>query len=118
MWISEACGWIARMTETSSLSLRLTICGASWIRTALEKAIGWPTNSGRCSMSILRPKNPRLMTAQLTTAAATGANNGEEERSEFGDREIIGFGFSFITIQTFRSWRLCPYMRGRQFVAG
>src|SRR3954466_8206251 len=90
---------MVRITDTSSPSLRLTIRGASWNSATLENAIGWPTNSGRCSISSFNPKNPRLITAQLTTAAAIGANKGEEDRSEVEGPEAVGFGFSLITIQ-------------------
>jgi len=58
-----------------------------------EKAIGWPTNSGRCSINIFRPKNPRLITAQLTTAAAIGANKGDADRSDVDERGALLFSF-------------------------
>src|SRR4051812_17001168 len=74
--MSEDSGCADLIAETSSLTLRTTIWGKSWTISALLTRMGWPTNSGRSCMSILRPKNPSDIATQLITPAAIGANNG------------------------------------------
>jgi hypothetical protein len=57
------------MTETSSLVLRVTTQGDSWIMSALSLLVGCPTNSGRSSISIFKAKNPAEMAAQARNPA-------------------------------------------------
>ena len=73
---SDDSGWIALITETSSLTFRTTICGESCTNSAMLTRIGWPTNSGRSCMSIFNPKKPSEIAAQPNKPVIIGANSG------------------------------------------
>src|SRR6185369_2524210 len=84
------------MTETSSLTFLATMRGDSCTRTALAVRIGCPTNSGRSCISIFSPRNPRLITIQLTNPATTGAESGWDRKLNVVPG-ASGLAFAFIS---------------------